>query len=75
MFEDAQVKHLDLVNAIETGDARGQLKVLAQPVRLSRTPSRTVAAPPERGEHTDVVLKEFGFTTKEIAALRKQQVI
>ena len=28
-------------------------------------------APPELGEHTDEVLKEFGFSAKEIAALRK----
>ena len=75
MFEDVQVKHLGIVDEIETGDARGRLKVMAQPVRLSRTPSRTVAAPPERGEHTDVVLQEFGFTPDEIAALRRQQVI
>ena len=47
------------------------LKVVAQPVTLSRTPSKMVAPPPERGEHTDEVLKEFGFSAQEIAALRK----
>ena len=38
---------------------------------LSRTPSKLVARPPELGEHTDAVLKEFGFSAKDIAALRK----
>jgi crotonobetainyl-CoA:carnitine CoA-transferase CaiB-like acyl-CoA transferase len=41
-----------------------------QPVRLSRTPSKTVAAPPERGQHSAQILKEFGFTAEEIKRLR-----
>jgi formyl-CoA transferase len=46
-----------------------------QPVSLSRTPSRLVAPPPGLGEHTDAVLKEFGFSAKEIAALRQSNAI
>jgi formyl-CoA transferase len=42
---------------------------------LSRTPSRLVAWPPGIGEHTDAVLKEFGFKASEIAALRKANAI
>jgi formyl-CoA transferase len=30
---------------------------------------------PERGEHTDQVLGEFGFTADEIAALRAAKAI
>ena len=39
---------------------------------LSRTPSKIVATPPELGQHTDEVLKEFGFADNEIAALHGQ---
>ena len=46
-----------------------------QPVSLSRTPSKVVAPPPDLGEHTDAVLKEFGFKPKEIAALRKANAV
>ena len=46
-----------------------------QPMSLSRTPSRLVAPPPELGEHTDEVLKEFGFSAKDIAALRKANAV
>jgi formyl-CoA transferase len=42
---------------------------------LSRTPSRLVARPPELGEHTEAVLKEFGFKASEIAQLRKANAI
>jgi crotonobetainyl-CoA:carnitine CoA-transferase CaiB-like acyl-CoA transferase len=42
---------------------------------LSRTSSRFAAPPPALGEHTDAVLKEFGFTAKEITALRKANAV
>jgi len=51
------------------------LPMARQPVSLSRTPSRLVAPPPDLGEHTDAILKEFGFKAIEIAALRKTNVI
>ncbi len=75
MFADPQVKHLDVVEDIESGDARGTLHLLAQPVRLSRTPSKLVSPPPERGQHNEEILREFGFSKKEITALKKSGVI
>ena len=75
VFTDPQVKHLKLAESIATKDARGTVGVIAQPFTLSRTPSRTVLAPPERGEHTDAILKEHGFSKSEITALRKQGVV
>jgi crotonobetainyl-CoA:carnitine CoA-transferase CaiB-like acyl-CoA transferase len=75
VFDDPQVGHLDVVGHIETSDARGTLHLLNQPVTLSRTPSRLVAAPPERGQHTDEVLREFGFNDADIAELRKTKVV
>ncbi len=75
VFEDPQVKHLKLAHSVDTEDARGIVHVIAQPVTLSRTPSQTVLPPPERGEHTDQILKELGLTKSEIAALRQNGVI
>ena len=62
-------------NQIDTGDARGTLSVVGQPVSLARTPSKLVAAPPECGQHTQEVLREFGFSDDEIADLRNAKVI
>jgi formyl-CoA transferase len=68
MFEDAQVQHL--------GIAEGRhIRLVGQPVTLSRTPSKMVARPPEFGEQTDEVLTEFGFTRDEIAGLRQAKVV
>jgi formyl-CoA transferase len=75
VYADAQVKHLHMVEDVETPDARGVLHLTGQPVMLGRTPSRLVSPPPERGEHTDAVLTEFGFTEAEIAILRSDKVI
>ena len=75
VFDDPQVEHLGIVQHIDTGDARGVLHVVGQPVSLGRTPSRLAAAPPERGAHTREVLGEFGFSDAEIAGLREAQAI
>lgn len=75
VFADPQVEHLGIVQEIDTRDARGMLRVVGQPVSLGRTPSRLVAAPPECGEHTEEVLREFGFAEAEIAELRNAKVI
>jgi formyl-CoA transferase len=54
---------------MQTAD-RGALDVMRQPVTLSRTTSAVVMPTPERGEHTEQVLMEFGFSEAEIDALR-----
>jgi formyl-CoA transferase len=44
-------------------------------VTLGRTPSRLATPPPERGQHSEEVLREFGFSEAEIAELRASKVI
>ena len=63
-----------MAQKVKTKD-KSNLRMAGQPVSLSRTPSRLVAPPPGLGEHTDAVLKEFGFSAKEIAALRQSNAI
>jgi crotonobetainyl-CoA:carnitine CoA-transferase CaiB-like acyl-CoA transferase len=78
VFADPQVRHLKVAQAVGGGKGKGKAKaltLLAQPVSLSRTPSRLVRRPPGQGEHTGAVLKEFGFSKREIAALRQAKAI
>ena len=43
--------------------------------RLSRTPGSIQGRPPEPGEHTEEVLRDYGFSAEEIRKLRDQQAI
>jgi crotonobetainyl-CoA:carnitine CoA-transferase CaiB-like acyl-CoA transferase len=73
MFADPQVKHLAMAQPVKK---KGKsMNLVAQPVALSRTPSKLKTWPPDLGQHTDAVLKEFGFKAGEIAALRKANAI
>jgi crotonobetainyl-CoA:carnitine CoA-transferase CaiB-like acyl-CoA transferase len=74
MFEDAQVQHLGIAQDVPNDESR-QIRLVGQPVTLSRTPSRMAARPPEVGEHTDEILAEFGFGADEIAALHQGKVV
>jgi crotonobetainyl-CoA:carnitine CoA-transferase CaiB-like acyl-CoA transferase len=69
VFADEQVKALGLAQQVEH-PSRGTIELVGQPVDMSRTPSRLQSAAPDRGEHTNEVLREFGFSDTEIAGLR-----
>jgi len=71
MFADPQVKHVRMAQPVKSST----LTLVGQPVTLSRTPSKLVAAPPAMGQHTAAVLKEIGYSAKQIAALRKANAI
>jgi len=74
MFADPQVKHIGIAQPVQAKD-KASMTLVGQPVTLSRTPSRLVTPPPAIGQHTNAVLKEFGFNAKQIAALRKAEAI
>jgi formyl-CoA transferase len=66
MFADPQVRHLGIAQKVADAD----LTLMAQPVTLSRTPSRLNHGPPELGADSEELLEEFGFSANEIAGLR-----
>jgi crotonobetainyl-CoA:carnitine CoA-transferase CaiB-like acyl-CoA transferase len=74
VFADPQVRHLGIAQSV-TGKHTRKLRLVGQPMSLSRTPSRLKAPPPGLGEHTDAVLKEFGFSARAIAALHKAKAV
>ena len=74
VFADQQVKYLGVAQSAMRPDAKPQTFV-GQPFSLSRTPSKIAVTPPELGQHTDEVLKEFGFADNEIAALHEAQAV
>ncbi len=74
VFADPQVQHLHAAWTAKRPDGSEETFV-GQPFELSRTPSHIDATPPEQGQHTDEVLKEFGFADKEIAELHAAEAV
>jgi formyl-CoA transferase len=73
VFADPQVKHLKIAQTIKA--KQRSVTMAAQPIGLSRTPSKLIKQAPGLGEHTASVLKEFGFSKKQIADLAKAGAI
>jgi formyl-CoA transferase len=74
VFADTQVQHLGMAAPVQHGSL-GEIEVVNQPVKLSRTPSRIAHPTPEKGEHTEEVLKEYGYDDKSIAEFRARKIV
>jgi formyl-CoA transferase len=74
VFADPQVKHLGMAQESARSDG-SKLGLVSQPFKLSRTPSKIAARPPDLSEHTDEILKEFGFGADEIKALHDAKAV
>jgi crotonobetainyl-CoA:carnitine CoA-transferase CaiB-like acyl-CoA transferase len=49
--------------------------VVANPIRLSKTPATIRMPAPEFGQHTEEILLEYGYTWEDISHLREQGII
>lgn len=74
VFADPQVEHLCMAVPIHH-HARGDIRLIAQPLVMSRTPAMVQTPVPEPGEHTDEVLAEAGFSPDDIARLRAARIV
>ena len=68
VFEDAQVKHLGIAQAL------GETTYLGQPFTLSRTASAITSHPPAIGEHSAAILAVQGYTAEQIADFPAREI-
>jgi crotonobetainyl-CoA:carnitine CoA-transferase CaiB-like acyl-CoA transferase len=73
VFADEQVKHLGLAWPVQHPKL-GEIALVRPPMQIDGVAPPRVPTP-ERGQHTDSVLSEFGFSAEEITALRAAQVV
>jgi crotonobetainyl-CoA:carnitine CoA-transferase CaiB-like acyl-CoA transferase len=73
VFEEPQIKHLQMVREVESARL-GKQRLVGQPVQLERTPSTIARAAPRRGEHTEEVLAELGLEGSKLQQLRAKGV-
>jgi crotonobetainyl-CoA:carnitine CoA-transferase CaiB-like acyl-CoA transferase len=74
VFADPQVKHVGAAAEV-THKKLGKLRLINQPVKLSRTPAKLVSATPERGEHTEEVLIEIGFSPEDVKGFKSKGIV
>jgi len=74
VFADPQVQHLGMTDKV-VSPKLGELNLVAQPIKLTRTPSALASPPPERGQHTDEILAWAGYAAGDIKKLHDQGVV
>lgn len=74
MFDDPQVQHLGIAQPV-THPVLGDIRVIGEPVGLSRTPASVVSPTPDAGEHNDEILAELGYDAAAIAQMRAEGAI
>jgi formyl-CoA transferase len=55
--------------------ALGEINLVAQGVKLTRTPSEFRNAAPDRGAQSEEILQEHGFSAQDIAGFRERGVV
>lgn len=71
---DPQVRAREMIFEMET-EAFGKLNQLATPIRISHNPLVVRSGPPKLGQHTLEILRELGYSTKDVERLKTEGAI
>ena len=74
VFEDPQVEQLQAAVPLKH-PRRGDIRVVAQPFKLSRTPSAVSFTQRELGEDNDEILSQLGYSAEAIEQFKTKKVI
>lgn len=74
VFADPQIQHLGMATPVEHARL-GTLSLVASPVMMSGLPRGVRTATPERGEHTEQVLRDLGYDDETITDLHRKGAV
>ncbi|HET9687933.1 MAG TPA: CoA transferase [Pseudolabrys sp.] len=74
VFADPQVEHLGIAAPLQH-PTRGDIRVVGQPIGLSRTPPSVDTTLAELGAHTDEILRDAGYSNAEIADFHARKIV
>lgn len=74
VFADAQVAHLGIAQPVRHPEL-GDIRLIGQPIDMSRTPARLATPTPRAGQHTDAILSDLGLDPAAISDLRAARVV
>jgi crotonobetainyl-CoA:carnitine CoA-transferase CaiB-like acyl-CoA transferase len=74
VFADPQVRHLQAAATVRHPQL-GDIRIVDQVVKLSRTPASMACPAPELGAHTGEILAELDYDESQIAARRSRNIV
>jgi crotonobetainyl-CoA:carnitine CoA-transferase CaiB-like acyl-CoA transferase len=74
LYDDTQAQALNLIWELDNRDL-GKYKATGHPIRFSKTPVQPRGGAPVLGEHSDAVLRRFGFSAEEISAFKRAGIV
>lgn len=74
VFDDPQVQHLGIAQPV-SHPKLGDIRVVGEPISLSRTPASIATPTPDAGDHNNEILAELGFDEAAIAGLKAEGAI
>lgn len=73
-FENPQVKHLEMATPL-THPKLGEIQVMGQAVKLSRSQFKKPTHAPDRGEHNHDIYQSLGLSAEKITQLKSEGII
>jgi len=74
VLQDPQVDANDYIMPFDHPEF-GEIRVLANPIKHSKTPAAIRAPAPEFGQHTEEILLEHGYSWEDIEQFREESII
>ena len=74
IYDDPQANALDMIWELENEEL-GSYRTSGNPIRFLKTPLKPGKGAPTLGQHSDAILKEFGYSNEQIAELRAQGAV